>query len=94
MWSKWRYQVLSQFILSDAIILTSTHISYLSDIFTDYRGRIMHRTCGVSNAGDGDARVQACIAALPRTVPWNVSDFAYNVNWWQVKIFLKFSDLW
>ena len=44
----------------------------------------MHRICGVSNAGDGDERVQACIAALPRTVPWNVTDFAYNVNWWQV----------
>ena len=50
----------------------------------DYRGRIMHRICGVSNAGDGDARVQECIAALPHTVPWDVSDFAYNVNWWQV----------
>mmetsp|Transcript_23066 Transcript_23066/g.33773 ORF Transcript_23066/g.33773 Transcript_23066/m.33773 type:complete len:368 (+) Transcript_23066:61-1164(+) len=50
-----------------------------------YRGRTLHKLCGVSNLRSGSA--EDCARKLPKTIAWSLSDFATNVNQWQRRVY-------
>jgi hypothetical protein len=59
---------------------------------TGYRGRILHKLCGMSNIRTNSDQSTSCAQNLPKKVNWTLSDFAENLNNWQVGLIL-FSSL-
>lgn len=49
-----------------------------------YRGRILHKLCGMSNIRSNSDQSTSCAQNLPKSVNWTLADFAENLNNWQV----------
>lgn len=52
-----------------------------------YRGRILHKLCGMSNIKSNSDQSTSCAQNLPKHVNWTVEDFATNLNNWQKRVF-------
>ena len=58
---------------------------------SSYRGKLTHQLCGLSNIKKKkkenmsiSLRGNDCV--IPDKVPWNVTEFVNEVNYWQVRI--------